>query len=344
MLGRSRYFGFVITGVFIALLLWKTDVGELSTALARANYLWVALVVVCTLLSYVLRTIRWGRILQPTHQLPFTTLLPVLFIGFMANNVLPARVGELVRAYALGQKTGLSKSLGLATILIERLCDGISLVVALGVVSVFFPLPTWGRGVGYVAGTLFLVAVVGSLLVLAREPVALGLLGRLTRPLPVRLAGAIQEKAGAFVVGLRALRSGSNLLLIAGWSLLIWSVETTSYLLVIKSFNPTLSRGTPLIAALLMMVMVNLGTLIPSAPGYVGVFQAFGVLALSAFGIPSGVALGVAIVSHAAQWITVTGIGLGFVARESLTLHSLAGAPAAAPAAADGVVSGPTGR
>jgi uncharacterized membrane protein YbhN (UPF0104 family) len=160
-------------------------------------------------------------------------------------------------------------------------------------------------------------------------------LTKVLRPLPLRIGTTVHEKASAFVVGLRALRSGESLLLIALWSGIIWTVETTSYLLVIRSFNPQLTTGTPIVAALLMMVMVNLGTLIPSAPGYVGVFQFFGVLALGAFGVPAGLALAMSIVSHAAQWVTVTGIGLAFVARESLTLNALATDSSAASASVD---------
>jgi uncharacterized protein (TIRG00374 family) len=342
MLGRSRYLGFLITGAFVILLVWKTDLHELSAALASANYFWVALIIACTVSSYVLRTVRWRRILHPTRQLPFRALLPVLFIGFMANNLLPARIGEIVRAYALGQKTGLSKSLGLATILVERLCDGVTLVAVLGVVALLFPLPTWGRQAAYIAGGLFLFALILSFVVLAREERAIQVLSRVSSPLPTRLAKALAEKAAAFVVGLRALRSGRNVLFIAGWSAVIWSIETMSYLMVMKSFHPTLTRGTPLLAALLMMVMVNLGTLIPSAPGYVGVFQWFGVMALSAFGVPAGVALAISIVSHAAQWVTVTGIGLAFVARESMNLKTLAVKDVSSAASAD-ATGGPLG-
>ena len=340
MLRRSRYLGFVITGAFVLLLLWKIDLHEVTTALSSANYRWVALIVGCTIVSYLLRTLRWGRILRPTRQLPFRTLVPVLFIGFMANNLLPARIGEVVRAYALGQKTGLSKSLGLATILVERLCDGVTLVIALVLVSFLFPLPSWGRQAGYVAGGVFLLALIVSALILAREDLALHVLAKILRPLPTRIGAAVHDKASAFVVGLRALRSGQSLLLIALWSGIIWTVETTSYVLVIRSFNPELTTGTPLLAALLMMVMVNLGTLIPSAPGYVGVFQFFGVLALSAFGVPAGLALAMSIVSHAAQWVTVTGIGLAFVARESLALGTLATDSSGAGASVDTAGSG----
>ncbi len=333
---RSRYLGFAVTLVCLGLLLWKVNLRELTDALAAVNYLWVAPAIGCTLLSYTLRTVRWGRILRPIESIPFGTLLPVLAIGFMANNLLPARMGELVRAYALGRKVGLSKSLALATILLERLCDGITLVAVLGLVALLFPLPDWARQAGYVAGGLFLAVAALSLVALAHEEVALRWLGTALRPLPHNLAGRVQEKAGSFVAGLRVLHSGPDLLMVAGWSVVIWTVETTTYLVVLRAVHPTLLSGTPLVAALLLMVMVNLGTLIPSAPGYIGAFQFFGVLALSAFGVPTSVALAVAIIAHAAQWLTVTVGGLIFVARESLNWQSLAGPGATRSLAADG--------
>lgn len=318
MLKRSRYLGFVITGVFIALLLWKIPLHEVEIAFARANYVWVIPAVGCTLLSYILRTMRWKQILRPTGAWPFRTLISPLFIGFMANNLLPARIGEVVRAYALQRKTGLSKSLGLATILVERLCDGLTLVVALGLCALLFPLPSWGRDVGYAAGALFIVITVAIVIVLARQDLAFRILTRVLRPFPQRISAMAREKAASFVIGLRALQSGRDVVVIALWSLVIWAVETTSYFMILKSFHPVLRDGTPMLAALLMMATVNLGILIPSAPGYIGAFQFFAVLALSAFGVSSSVALAMAIVSHAGQWVTVTGIGLVFLLRESL--------------------------
>jgi uncharacterized protein (TIRG00374 family) len=243
----------------------------------------------------------------------------------MANNLLPARLGEVVRSYALGRKTGLSKSLGLATILLERLFDGVTLVVVLGVVAFLFPLPTWGQDAGYVAGGVFLTVALGVVLLLANEGLTFRVIEYILRPLPRKLSERVGLKAQAFVEGLGVLRSGSSLVAIACWSAVIWSIETVTYFVVIRSVHPTLVTGTPLLAALLLMVMVNLGTLIPSAPGYIGVFQAFGVLALSAFGVPESSALAIAIVAHVVQWATVTGLGLFFLARESMVLGSLTG-------------------
>lgn len=327
MSGRTRYLGFAVTVAFLALLIWKIDLHEVGTALASANYVWLIPAIACTLSSYALRTLRWTTIMRPIRSLRFQILLPVVMIGFMANNLLPARMGEIVRAYALGRKTGLSKSLGLATIVLERLFDGVTLVIILGSVAFFYSLPADVREVGYIAGIVFLVGMGGAMALLTRQGLAIHCLAFAIRPLPRGLGERVQLKAAAFIEGLRVLRRGRDLLVVAGWSLIIWGVEATSYLLILRGVHPALPTGTPVLAALLMMVMVNLSSLIPSAPGYVGVFQAAGVMALGAFGVPSGMALAVAIVAHASQWITVTTVGLVFAARESLTLGSLTADP-----------------
>lgn len=344
MSGLSRYLGFGVTLVFVALLLWKVDLREVTAALASANYLWVAPAIATTVASYLLRTGRWGQILQPIRRVSFRALLPVLMIGFMANNLLPARIGELVRAYALGRKTGLSKSLGLATILLERLFDGVTLLAVLGLFALLFPLSSWGRTAGLFAGAVFLVLAVALVGMLTRQSLALRVLRTVSRPLPRGMGEQVERKAGSFIEGLRVLRHGRDLLAIVAWSLVIWSVECGTYFVVIRSVHPTLRAGSPLLAAMLMMVMVNLGTLIPSAPGYVGVYQFFGVQALQAFGVTAEAALAVAILAQAVQWTIVTGLGLIFVARESLDLRGLATEPAVEAGAADVVAGGAGGQ
>lgn len=335
MAGKSRYLGIIITLLFVGLLAWKIDLHEVTTALAQANYVWVIPAVCCTLLSYILRTLRWQIILRPIRPLGFRALLPVLMIGFMANNLLPARMGELVRAYALGRKTGLSKSLGLATILLERLCDGVSLIVVLGIIALFYPLPGPVREAGTIAGAIFLIGGIGSLALLTRQQLAIRVIGLVVRPLPGRIGERITSTTLAFVEGLRVLQNGRDLIVVVAWSAVIWSVEATSYLLILRGVHPVLTSGTPLLAALMMMAMVNLGSLIPSAPGYIGAYQFFGVMALSAFGVSAGSALAMAIVTHASQWVTVTGVGLAFVARESVGLGGLTTTPLSVDGAAE---------
>ncbi len=321
--GRSKYIGAAVTVVLLGLIAWKIDLHEFAIALAGANYAWILPAVATTSLSYVLRTVRWGRILRPIRLLPFRVLFPVLTIGFMTNNLLPARMGELIRAFLLSRRTSIGGTVGLATILIERVFDGLTLIAVLGAVALTFPLPEGVRTAGLIASCIFVGMAVISLIVLASERRAVHVINAAMRPLPMAIQRKFEGKAESFLIGLGVLRRGHDVFAMVGWSLVIWSIELTTYLLVLRGVHPILTSGTPLLAALLLMVSVNLGTLIPSTPGYIGVFQFFGVLALRAFGVSDESALAVATLAHLVQWLPVTALGLTFAAREGVRLQSL---------------------
>jgi len=190
LLGKTKLLGFLLTFIFLGLVLWQTNLSELGGALSSANYLYVIPAAFCTLISYILRTIRWRRILLPTRSIPARRLFPVLMIGFMANNVLPARLGEFVRAYSLGQKESISKSLSFATIMLERLLDGVTLVVILALISLSVPLQDWGAEIAYIACAVFLAAAIGVVALLVREDLARRLIFLVLRPWP-RATGRI---------------------------------------------------------------------------------------------------------------------------------------------------------
>jgi glycosyltransferase 2 family protein len=322
-LRNTKIAGFLLTFVFLGLVLWRTDLTELGSALRSANYLYLVPAALCTVTSYLLRTARWQRILNPSRRIPYRSLLSVLMIGFMANNVLPARLGEFVRAYTLGRKERISKSLSFATIMLERLLDGVTLLAVLGVLALLMPLPGWGEELAYVAGAVFFVAIVGIVVLLVRGDLAARLLRLILRPLPALTAERMSQRADAFVQGLHALRGGSVVAGLLAYSVVIWAVEATFYLLIVRAFGVSLPATSLALAPLLMLVVVNLGIMLPSAPGYVGTFQFFGVLALSVFGVQHEVALSAAIVAHGVQYVLVTGVGLLFFWRANLTFGAL---------------------
>jgi glycosyltransferase 2 family protein len=333
-LRKTKIIGFLLTFVFLGLVLWKTDLSELWSALRSANYLYVIPAAFCTATSYLLRTARWQRILLPTRRIPYRGLLAVLMIGFMANNILPARLGEVVRAYVLGRREAISKSLSFATIMLERLLDGVTLLAVLGVLALMMPLPVWGEELAYVAGAVFLIATLGIVVLLLREDLAGRVIHLVLRPLPRSLAAKAAEKADSFILGLHALRGGRAVFELIALSVVIWSVEATFYYLVLTAFNIALPTPTLVLAALLLLVVVNLGIMLPSAPGYVGTFQFFGVLALGVFGVQRELALSATIVAHGVQYVLVTAVGLLYFGRENISLRTLtSGLQAAEPAA-----------
>ena len=323
--GKTKLIGFAITLAFLGLILWKMNPAEFAQAIRSANYWYVVPAAFCTLLSYTLRTVRWREILAPTKRASVRRLFPVLMIGFMANNVLPARLGELVRAYVLGEKEQVSKSLGFATIMLERLVDGLTLLGFLLVLSRLITMSSDEVKLTIVSAVVFAAATAFVILLLVREDLARRLIDFVLRPLPQRLADAISEKAGYFILGLHALRSKAAVLSIAVLSVVIWSIEAASYYLVLRAFGVGTDFLGTLQPALLMLVVVNLGIMIPSAPGYVGIFEFAAVLALGTFGIATGLATAIGLVSHGIQWFLVTGIGFICLMRENLSLSQIRG-------------------
>jgi glycosyltransferase 2 family protein len=321
--GKSKIVGFVLTAIFLGVVLWKVDLSRLGPALASANYFLVLPALIFTTASYGLRTLRWRAILWPTKVIPFQRLYPVLMIGFMANNVLPARLGEFVRAYVLGRKERVSSSLGFATIMLERLLDGLVLLGFLLGLSFLMPIPGWGIGITYVGSVVFTLAAVFVLVVLLWEGFARQVLNQILRPLPSKLGRGIADRIGLFISGLHALRSNRTALIIFGLSIVVWSVETAYYFLILRGFGIGRDPAEMLRASILVLVVVNLGIMIPSAPGYVGTFHALTVLGLSAFGVDPTLAFSVAVVFHGLQYLFVTSLGFFFLGRENLSIGQL---------------------
>ena len=125
------WLGIAVSVFFMALLFRKIDFNQLWEALVRVDYRYILLAVVCTFISYFLRAVRWHYLLIPEKRIPLSSLYPATIIGYMANNLLPARLGEFVRAFVLAQREGLKTSAVFASLVIDRLFDGFTVMLIL---------------------------------------------------------------------------------------------------------------------------------------------------------------------------------------------------------------------
>lgn len=315
--------GLVLTLIFGGLALYRLDLGQVFYILAGANYFLLPVAALFTLIGYILRTTRWRFILTPAKDIPVPRLFPVLVIGFAANNLLPVRLGEFVRAYLLGSKEGISKSLSFATIVLERILDGLTLIAILALVSLFVPLPQWSQQLGIAATIIFVLALLVLLFLLNRQELMLGLLKRVTQALPGAASRRLLGIASSFVDGVRVLHQRRLILPLALFSMLVWLLEAGSYLVLTWALPLSLSLGERPWAALLVLTLANLGILIPSSPGYVGTFHFFAMAGLLAFGVSREVALSYAVLAHATQYLLITGLGVFFIWQENLSLAGL---------------------
>ncbi len=333
----------LISLAFLVLAFYNMDPAQMIQALTTANYLFLLPATLITLIGYGVRTVRWQAILYPSldpgHRPGFLRLFPVLIIGFAANNVLPFRAGEFVRAYVLGRREGISASLSFATVVLERVFDGLTLVFYLLVAMLLVPLPGWGLQVILAAGILFGGAIGVLALLLFQERLALRLLDVGLRPWPAGIRGRARRLVEAFIVGLRSLRGVRGMVVIAGLSAVSWACEIAAYTCLVAGFDLPLTALGRLTAGTLTMVVVNLGNLIPSAPGYVGTFEAAGRLAMSVFPTVNPEAgFGVILVSHAMQYVLITALGFAFLWQMGLSLGQLQRAREAGPTVSAEVV------
>jgi uncharacterized protein (TIRG00374 family) len=243
-------------------------------------------------------------------------LFPVVVIGYMGNNVYPARVGELIRGYVLKRKEDVPFSASLATIVVERIFDGVVMLFFVFVALPLTPLPVHLRRVVILSSLLFFGLLVAFFLLAASPRRAQAIYNRAVDYfLPERLRARTKGVLDRFMDGLRSLRSGRDMVMIFVTSVAIWLTETVKYWFVMHGFG----FYVPFYVLMLMAAVVNLATTIPSAPGYVGTFDKPGIEVLEGFGVPRGLATGYTLVLHAALWLPITALGVFYMWRESVS-------------------------
>lgn len=295
------------------------DFAKLASSLRQAQYLYLIPALVAYFLGVWIRAIRWHYLLAPIRAIPAPRLFPIVVIGYMANDILPARMGELVRAYVLGRRSGIRKSTSLATIIVERTFDGVTMLLFLAFVSILVPFGAGLQQILRLSSFLFVTAL-GMFFVFAFWPTAfVGLSQMLIRLLPHRFQGRARQMATSFLSGFQAMKSWRTLLSITALSVIAWLFETTMYYVISLGFNLTI----PAHAFLLTVALANLGTLVPSSPGYVGTFDGIAIFSLSLYGVTKELAASYTIVLHAALWLPVTLAGFYYLWRENLSLQQI---------------------
>ncbi len=316
MKGLRVWAGLAISVVCLYLAFRNVDLAATAQSLRSANYWLMLPALAAYFLGVWFRAVRWRCLLQPVKDLPSQRLFPVVVIGYMANNVLPARMGEFVRSYVLGRQEGVSVSSVLATIAVERIFDGIAMLTFMASVAAFVPLPGELRDIAVVAAVVF-AGLVGLLTLGAfSSDVGLRWLERLLRLTPPGPRVRTLDLVERFCVGLRALRSARLLGLIYLYSLLAWTAEALMYYVIGLGF----ALDLPPQAYLLTVAAANLATLVPSSPGYVGPFDAAAIFVLTLFGAGAAVAASYTLALHAALIVPVVLLGFYYLWRDQLTL------------------------
>lgn len=317
--------GIAISGIAIYVLIQSVDLRKTADVLRTANPAWILVMVGTVFLDVAARGARWQALLEPIKRLPYRRVLGYTYLGYLANNVLPARLGELVRSHALGEGEGISRPTVLGTVVVERIVDTV-IVVGLAALAVLI------LGVG---GTMSTAVVLGA-----------GFVGLLVVALFVamvshRLPGAervttVAERYPRILEMARRLRDGlavaskpgtlaRALLFSAG----AWAASIATFIFAGQAIGIDLTISQ----AALLSSGVALATIVPSAPGYVGTFELTAVKIAGVFNADPDAAFAMALLAHA-MILAVTSIG-GVVA--AMRLGVGLGTESADPAAGETV-------
>ncbi len=310
--------GLLLSALFLWLAFRSADLQTIAEELMGARYVFMIPAVALTMLSFAARALRWRYLIAAEPRLPFAPLFSSIMIGFMANNLLPARLGELLRANSLGSTTHVSRSGALASIVVERVFDAFILLGMFGVIVVFRGLPEDIQAWGWI----LLAISISALGLLAAYEAAPGPIMRLLeRILPRRLAPVVMRVAANFHGGLTVIRKPMNLIKALACSLGVWA---SLVWVVVSCLNAVSIHTVPLHGVVVVLVIMAIGTMIPSAPGFIGTLQYAGVLALSQFGVERDLALSFTVLYHLSQWLPVNCVGIVFFMREQISLRKLA--------------------
>ena len=316
------WLGLAISAIFLYLALRGLGLGDLGTAFRQADYWWLIPGVFVYFLGVWVRSWRWHYLLRPVKRISTLRLFPIVTIGYMGNNIYPARAGEVLRAVILKRNEEVPISASLATILVERVFDGVVMLAFIfmnlqelarltadsGIVGSIQTVAIWGSAAFFGALVVFLI---GAMFPEQVEKFS----GYIVRAvLPQRYQEPLMEIIARFLSGLESLRSPRDVLMVFLTSVVIWLLETAKYWFVMHAFPFEVS----FFALMLMNGIVNLATTIPSAPGYIGTFDAPGIAVLTAYGVDKAIAAAYTLVLHAALWFPITALGVYYFLQEGI--------------------------
>jgi len=321
---NSRWLRIVISVALSAVFLWLAIRGvhwsEAAAALRGANYLWVVLMLPVTIWTLFIRAQRWRVFLHDVGVPPLRPLVSATNIGFMANMILPLRIGEVIRPVLLSRRAKLPLSGVLASVLLERIFDMFTILFLFGVSVSVVTVSDEVRGWGWMLSGLAVAVAAVIVLIRLQEKLALRIARALANLLPGNVGDQAYSFAEGFVRALEMLDSPMAYICAFAWSIYLWMAISVIYVLGFWAFHmdvPAL-RG-----ALVMTTLVAIAVSVPSAPGFIGSFQLGCVLGLRIFGIEDSPALAFSLIVHLTQFVGVIGAGLYSLWVENISLREV---------------------
>jgi uncharacterized protein (TIRG00374 family) len=314
------WLGILISLVCLVLVLWRIDYHEVLEALGQANYAWLVPAAVPFAGTIASKVLRWQLLFPGDHsRIRRSKLLSALMISYALNTLLPARLGELARAYVIGESENVSKSLAFSTIVVEKVLDVLTLLLFLVLLLPFVALPSWMQQSAMLLAPVFLGLWVLILALAYQRRRTLALARSIVVRVPRLSAESLLASLDSALAGFDVLSSVRTNLILWGWSIAVWATSGLFMLLVMFAFH----IDAPPAAAFLLLCVTSLGMTVPSSPGYIGVYHWLVVSTLYVFGVDRELALSFAFALHALTFVPLTLIGIYCMMRENYSLQRI---------------------
>jgi uncharacterized protein (TIRG00374 family) len=299
--------GIAVSLIFLWIALRDIHFGEVWQNLRGASYSWLIPTVLAYFVTVGLRAWRWQVLINPIKKVAWWHLFGITALGYLGNNIYPFRIGELLRVYVLNQWDDVPISSGLATLMVERIFDGVSVLVLVFGALLLVPLPVAEmQNLVLMTSFLFFGLLAGFLVIAFLPRQALWLVKLIAGWLPEKLGTPLVSLASSFLEGLVALRSFKSVLILLFSSVLIWVGEAAKFWFVMQAFP--FDVGYAVLA--LTVGIVNLASILPSAPGFVGTFDLPIIAVLKLFGVGEALATAYTLVLHTTLWLSATVFGV----------------------------------
>ena len=297
----------------------KVDFNKMLTAIQDINLIYVLLIIVVVFLNNVIRALRWRLLLYPIKKVDPVSCFTSLQIGYTANTILPAHLGEFIRAYLIGKKNNIPSSAVFATIVTERIIDIISLLFFMVLTLLIYPFPDWVRSSGYImfAGTVVLILFLFLLKIKPEK--TLNVTGVFLKFFPEPFKNKILTLLSTFLDGFVGMKNWQHYLGTILLSIAIWIFYGLFFLFGLLAFNIHLSWIAPVV----LIITTTIAIVVPSSPGYVGTFHWICQITLGLFGISKSLGLAFALVIHGVNTIPFFIFGLFLAWREGIQISKI---------------------
>jgi len=316
---KNIVFGVLISGVCIYLAFRGIDFSALSASIASVNYFYIIPVVLVVIGAHYLRCYRWGKILDSLVSYDQKTLFILGSIGYMAVGLLPARLGEFARPYLVKKRSGIKMSASMATIIVERVFDLLTVMIIMFIVILKVSLPSEivkaGIAMLAVSVSIFIILIIMAV----KRDSSISKIDAVLRMFPAKIAEPLNKLAHSFIDGLQILPDVGKTLYVLFLSVLVWGLIGLSAYILFLGFGFDLS----IFNGYAITVIIALGIMLPAAPGFIGTYHMACKIGLVCFGISDADALSYAILLHFFQMIPIVLLGLAMLPFQKISFPGI---------------------